>query len=65
MKVIYVCTLLVTMMSIGACTSAESTFNANCDFSKVDKIALVDVAGNVSGEIPKNVIADLFAMELL
>jgi hypothetical protein len=47
------------------CSSGESYFRAGYDFGKVDKIAVVDVQGDVRGEAVKNQIGDFFVMELL
>jgi len=50
---------------IGGCAAGKGYFRADYDFSKVDKIAVVDVIGDVRGEAAKNQVSDFFVMELL
>jgi len=57
--------LAATVLYVGGCSSAESYVRAGYDFSKVDKIAVVDVVGDVRGDLAKNQISDFFVMELL
>lgn len=47
------------------CNNVESTYREGYDFSAVEKVAVVDVVGNVGGEMARNQIADFFVMELL
>ncbi|MCX5637826.1 MAG: hypothetical protein NTX52_09070 [Planctomycetota bacterium] len=65
MKIVCVCALAVAVMLIGGCSSGESYVKAGYDFTKLDKVAVVDVQGDINGELAKNQIADFFAMELL
>ncbi len=65
MKIISVCALVVAVMLIGGCSSGESYVKAGYDFTRLDKVAIVDVQGDISGEPAKNQIADFFGMELL
>ena len=65
MKIVCVCALAVAVMFIGGCSSGESYIKAGYDFTKLDKVAVVDVQGDIKGEPVKNQIADFFAMELL
>ena len=65
MKIVSVCALVVAVMLIGGCSSGESYVKAGYDFTKLDKVAVVDVQGDISGEPAKNQIADFFGMELL
>lgn len=60
--VILTCAVLVSLLG---CSTAESYYQKGYDFSKIDKIAVVDVIGPVGGEAAKNQIADFFVMELL
>ncbi|MHC4123863.1 MAG: CsgG/HfaB family protein [Planctomycetota bacterium] len=55
----------ILVLAVSGCTSTESTARLNYDFSKIDKIAVVDVVGRVKNEGIKNQISDLFTMELL
>jgi len=52
-------------MLIGGCSSGESYVKAGFDFATLDKVAVVDVQGDVESEAAKNQIADFFGMELL
>jgi len=65
MKIVCVCVFVVAVMLIGGCSSGESYVKAGYDFTKLDKVAVVDVQGDINGELAKNQIADFFAMELL
>ena len=66
------------MRTILACLLAAATFIAGCatatgesqarvgyDFSKLEKVAVVDVTGAVMGDAAKNQIGDFFVLELL
>ena len=63
--------LLITLVAITisaslcGCRSAESYHQAGYDFYSIDKIAIVDITGAVSGQAVKNQIADFFVMELI
>ncbi|MHC4157904.1 MAG: CsgG/HfaB family protein, partial [Planctomycetota bacterium] len=50
---------------ICGCPSGKGYFRADYDFTRVDKVAVVDVIGDVRGESAKNQISDFFVMELL
>jgi hypothetical protein len=65
MKIVVVCAVIVAVMLIGGCSSGESYVKAGYDFTRLDKIAIVDVQGDISSEPAKNQIADFFGMELL
>jgi hypothetical protein len=65
MKIVSVCAVVVAVMLIGGCSSGESYVKAGYDFTKLDKVAIVDVQGDISSEPAKNQIADFFGMELL
>ncbi len=65
MKIIMMLALAVVGLSIWGCASGESYFRAGYDFSKVDKVAVIDVVGEVRGNAAKNQISDFFVMELL
>jgi hypothetical protein len=66
MRTACICTLL-TALIVGGCATGkgESYVQADYDFSKVTKIAVVEVSGAVRGEAVKNQIGDFFSMELL
>ena len=65
MKNICICTLVALALFIAGCTSGESYTRADVDFNKIDKVAVIDVQGDIRGELAKNQIADFFTMELL
>jgi len=65
MKIICLYVLAIAVLFIGGCSSGESYVKAGYDFSRLDKIAVVDVQGDVGGEAAKNQIAGFFEMELL
>ncbi|MHC4114460.1 MAG: glycine zipper 2TM domain-containing protein [Planctomycetota bacterium] len=65
MKTAYHFTLLAVALFIAGCSSGESYVKSGFDFAAVDKVAVVDVTGDISGEAAKNQIADFFVMELL
>jgi len=55
----------VTVVTLIGCSSAESVLRSGYDFSRIEKLAVVEVAGDFGGEAAKNQIADFFAMELM
>jgi len=66
MKAVAVTTLLTIAVFVGGCTSGESYYvKAGFDFAKVDKIAVVDVRGDLKTDAPKGQIAGFFETELL
>ena len=65
MKMTFVCALIAAALFIYGCPSGKGYFRADYDFAGVDKVAVVDVIGDVRGESAKNQISDFFVMELL
>lgn len=65
MKVVYAVVLTAIAVYVGGCTKGESYQRAEFDFSKLNKVAVVDVIGDVGGEAARNQIADFWSMELL
>ncbi|MEE9370399.1 MAG: hypothetical protein V3W45_02905, partial [Sedimentisphaerales bacterium] len=65
MKIAFVCALVAVALLIGGCPSGKGSFRVGYDFTRVDKVAVVDVIGDVRGESAKNQISDFFVMELL
>jgi len=58
--------LLAALLAGGCATGkGESFMRAGFDFSKLDKVAVLEVSGAVYGDAAKNQISDFFAMELL
>lgn len=65
MRWITVIALLCTAILLNGCTSGESYYRSDYNFSAVDKIAVINVTGPVGGEAARNQIASFFEMELL
>ncbi|MHC4387759.1 MAG: CsgG/HfaB family protein [Planctomycetota bacterium] len=66
MRTMYCCTLVVALFAGGcAASKGESVMRADYDPIRVEKVAIVEVTGRVSGETVKNQISDFFVMELL
>jgi len=65
MKSACFCLLAVGLFLVAGCSSAESYVRAGYDFSTVDKVAVVDVVGDVGSNIARDQLADIFAMQLL
>jgi len=59
------CALLAPVFVLVGCASAEGVVRMGYDFSRIDKVAVVEVVGDVGGEAARNAIADMFAMELM
>ena len=66
MKTVCVCTLLAVLVVSGCATGkGESYVRAGYNFGALEKVAVVEVSGEVKGDAAKNQIADFFTMELL
>jgi len=65
MKTITAVALLTTLMLVGGCASDKSYVKAGFDFSALDKIAVIDVRGDINTDAARNQIADLFEAELI
>jgi hypothetical protein len=61
------CIVLLALAAIlvSGCSSSESYVRAGFDFSKVEKVAVIDVIGPIDSDSARNQIADYFTMELL
>lgn len=57
--------LVAVVVLLTGCASGESFKRAGYDFNKLEKVAVLDITGEVRGEGAKNQIADYFAMQLL
>lgn len=53
------------VLFVAGCASGESYTQTGYDFSTVDKVAVVEITGDVAGEVAKNQVADFFAMEAM
>ncbi|MHC4624213.1 MAG: hypothetical protein ACYS4W_09960 [Planctomycetota bacterium] len=65
MKEIGMYVLMIMILFVWGCSSGESYFRAGYDYSKIDRIAVTSVEGNVGGEAARNQIGDFFVGELL
>jgi hypothetical protein len=66
MRTVCVCTLLAALVVAGCATGkGESYVRAGYNFGALEKVAIVEVSGQVNGDAAKNQIADFFIMELL
>ena len=66
MKTVCMCTLLAALVVSGCATGkGESYVRAGYNFGGLEKVAVVEVSGEVKGDAAKNQIADFFTMELL
>ena len=66
MRTICLCTLAAALFAGGcAASKGESYTRAGYEFSRVDKVAVIEVTGRVRGEPVKNQIGDFFKMELM
>ena len=66
MRSVCLCTFAAVLFAGGcAASKGESYTRAGYDFSRVEKVAVIEVTGRVQGEDVKNQISDFFVMELL
>jgi TolB-like protein len=59
--------VLLTLVAAAGCASSQGESQAvmGYDFSKIDKVAIIEVTGRVYGETVKNQISDYFTFELM
>lgn len=57
-----VCGVMICMQG---CATGSSTFSPAFQAVSLDRIAVVEVSGDIQGQAPKNQVEDFFAMELL
>lgn len=62
---IAVIAISVPLIFVAGCATGESTCKPGYDFSKINKVAVIDIAGDIQGDTAKNQIADYFGMELM
>jgi hypothetical protein len=65
MRPTYFFILLSVCVLLSGCTAGSSHARSDYDFSSIDRVAVIDVEGDVAGEVAKNQLADYFVMELL
>ena len=61
----YILILTVLMLCVSGCVKEKNYYQANYDFSGIDKIAIVAVTGQLENPEAQVQVADLFVMELL
>lgn len=57
--------LPLILMILGGCATGESTISPAFDEVNPEKVALVDVSGDISGDAPKNQVEDFFIAEMM
>lgn len=57
--------LMAGMVFVAGCAAGQSTARTDYDFSKVSKVAVIDVLGPVGSEGAQNQLADMVTMQLL
>jgi hypothetical protein len=65
MKVISILLLTAAVLTVAGCSSGESYHRVGFDFSKLEKVAVTEVAGGLESELARNQIGDFFVGELL
>ena len=65
MKTVVLNMFLIALLFVVGCSKGESYVRAGYNFSQINKVAVIEVAGVVEGDVAKNQIADFFGMELL
>ncbi len=65
MKALLACGLAMCVLAMTGCSSGEGYVKGGFDFGRLDKVAIVDITGDVPGEAAKNQIGDYFASELM
>jgi hypothetical protein len=66
MRTVCVCTLLAALI-VGGCASGkgESYSRVGFNFAELDKVAILEVSGAISGDAAKNQVGTFFEMELI
>ncbi|MDP2933192.1 MAG: CsgG/HfaB family protein [bacterium] len=57
--------LITEIILVAGCASGKSTARTDYDFTKISKVAVVDVLGPLGNEGAQNQVADMVVMELL
>ncbi|MFP4193953.1 MAG: CsgG/HfaB family protein [Desulfobacterales bacterium] len=57
--------LCIALVWLSACATGESTVSPAFNEKKPEKIALVDIAGDIRGDAPKNQVEDFFTKEMV
>jgi len=65
MRTVVIFGILGLVLAVCGCTSVEGYSRQGYDFGQVDRVAVVDVVGDVRGNTTKNQVGDMFSMQLL
>jgi hypothetical protein len=67
MKTLLYSFVIAAVFVAGGCgsTTGNSSFRTGYDFSTLEKVAIVTISGEVTGQTAKDQIAELFAMEFI
>ena len=65
MKALCTNLLIISLIFAAGCASGESYVKKGFDFNQLDKVAVIDVQGQLRSEAAKNQVADFLQMELL
>lgn len=57
--------LSIVLLILAGCATGDSTLSPAFDEVNPEKVALVDVSGDINGEAPKNQVEDFFTAEML
>ncbi|MCF8111416.1 MAG: glycine zipper 2TM domain-containing protein [Desulfobacteraceae bacterium] len=57
--------LCLALLWLSACATGESTTSRTFQTKQPDKVALVDISGDIRGDAPKNQVEDFFTAEML
>lgn len=57
--------LIVAMVFLGGCSTGESVSKTNFNLQGIDRVAVIEVSGDLNSEAAKNQIADFIAIEFL
>ncbi|MFP4040457.1 MAG: glycine zipper 2TM domain-containing protein [Desulfosudaceae bacterium] len=64
-KLLVCISLCLGLLWLSACATGDSTVSPAFKKDKLEKIAVVDVSGDISGDAPKNQVEDFFTKEML
>ena len=64
-NLIMISILSVLAVVIGGCSTGKSFARQDYDFSRINRVAVIDVEGSIMSEAARNQIGDFYVMELL
>lgn len=56
--------LCLALLWLSACATGESTVSPTFNSANLEKLALVDISGDIRGDAPKNQVEDFFTQEM-